>query len=131
MLEETSTAAGRFPDDYLNDERNDQNQWVHPEYPNDNTFEAVDDMKNVGNFHTIPVEGHLIFDINSQSPKIIFSGIGNLKLSKEEMQRMKDDFTEKLLKKQQDFRLENPHKSPGEASSKIQMDIRVPMANAY
>ena len=121
MLEET---AGRYHDNFLNDEQN------HSEYPND-TFEAEDDMKNLENFHTIPVEGHLIFDTNSQSLKIVFSGIGDLNLTKEEMQMLKDNFTDKLLKKQQDFHLENPHKNPAEAPSKIQMEIQVPKANAY
>ena len=129
MLEETVT-TGRFHDNYLNEEQNDQNQWV-PKYPND-TFEAVNDMKNVGgDFHTITVEAQLIFDLNSNSTKIIFSGIGNLKFSKDEMQRMKDDFTKNLLKKQQEFRLQNREKEEFEVPSKIQMQIRVPMANEY
>ena len=122
MPEET---AGRYHDNFLNDEQN------HSEYPNDTFKEYEDDMKFFENFQTIPIEGHLIFDTNSQSLKIVFSGIGDLNLSKEEMQMLKDNFTDKLLKKQQDFHLENPHKNPAEAPSKIQMEIQVPMANAY
>ena len=117
MLEET---ADRYHDNFDNSE-----------YPNDTFKEYEDDMKFFENFQTIPIEGHLIFDTSSQSLKIVFSGIGDLNLSKEEMQMLKDNFTDKLLKKQQDFHLENPHKNPAEAPSKIQMEIQVPKANAY
>ena len=78
----------------------------------------------VKGFHTINIEGHFIFDINTQSFKIIFSNVGNFKFSKEEIKILKDNFMKKLLKKQQDICAENPQKSP---SSKTYIDIQVSM----
>ena len=81
----------------------------------------------VKGFHTINIEGHFIFDINTQSFKIIFSNVRNFKFSKEEIKIMKDNFMKKLLKKQQDISAENPQKSPSDYSSKTSIDIQVSM----
>ena len=82
----------------------------------------------VKGFHTINIEGHFIFDINTQSFKIIFISIiyyvGNFKFSKEEIKILKDNFMKKLLKKQHHC-AKNPKKSPAEYSSRTSMKVQV------